>query len=144
MKRDEAPIIVEQDFDRSVSDVWNAITSIDEMRKWYFENIPDFKAEVGFCTQFSVDSGDRSFLHLWEVTEVVPQRKVIYNWKYEGLAGDSLAIFEVSGDDQSAHLTFTHRVLQDFPEDIPEFSRESGIEGWTYFINDRLKAHLDR
>jgi len=64
MKKDEAPVVVEQDFNRSVSDVWDAITKIDEMRKWYFENIPDFKAEVGFGTRFVVESGDRSFLHL--------------------------------------------------------------------------------
>ncbi len=142
MKINEEPVVVEQGFDRSASDVWNAITNIDEMRKWYFENIPDFKAEVGFCTQFSVESGDRSFLHLWEVTEVIPQRKVVYDWKYEGLDGDALAIFEVSGDDQSARLTLTLRVLEDFPDDIPEFSRESCIGGWDYFIKDRLKTYL--
>jgi hypothetical protein len=71
IKKDEAPIVVEQNFDRSVSDVWNAITDVGEMRGWFFDNIPDFKAEVGFRTQFLVESTDRSLLHLWEVTEVI-------------------------------------------------------------------------
>ena len=143
MRINEAPIIVEQNYDRSVSDVWNAITEVGEMRKWFFDNIPDFKAEVGFCTQFPVESADRSFLHLWEVTEVVPQRKIVYNWQYEEFEGDSCVTLEVSGDNQSARLKVTLRVLADFPDDIPEFTRESGIGGWTYFVNDRLKAHLD-
>ena len=143
MKKEEAPIVVEQDFDRSVSDVWNAITKIGEMRKWYFENIPDFKAEAGFVTQFVVESGERNFLHLWKVTEVDPQRKVVYNWKYQGIPGDSYVTFEVSGDEKSARLRVTTLVQESFPEDIPEFSRESCLGGWTYFIKDRLKAYLD-
>jgi uncharacterized protein YndB with AHSA1/START domain len=104
MKKEDPPVIVEQDFDRSVSDVWDAITQIDEMRKWYFENIPDFKAEVGFATQFVVESGNRSFRHMWTVTEVDPHRKLVYDWKYEGLAGDSFVSWEVSGEKKSARL----------------------------------------
>ncbi len=42
------------------------------MRKWYFENIPAFKPEVGFETQFNVQSEERNFLHKWKVTEVQP------------------------------------------------------------------------
>ena len=143
MRTHEEPVVVEQEFNRPRADVWNAITKIEEMRNWYFENIPDFKAEVGFCTRFPVDAGDRIFLHLWQVTEVVPQRKVVYNWKYEGHAGDSLISFEVSGDEHSCQLRVTMQVLEDFPEDIPEFTRESCVGGWTYFINERLKAYLD-
>ena len=143
MRTHEEPVVVEQEFNRPRADVWNAITKIEEMRNWYFENIPDFKAEVGFCTRFPVDAGDRIFLHLWQVTEVVPQRKVVYNWKYEGHAGDSLISFEVSGDEHSCQLRVTMQVLEDFSEDIPEFTRESCVGGWTYFINERLKAYLD-
>ena len=52
------------------------------MRKWYFENIPSFKPEVGFKTQFNVQSQHRNFLHIWKVTEVVPKKMITYNWKY--------------------------------------------------------------
>ena len=141
--KNEDPVVIEQDFNQSVADVWNAIVKINEMQKWYFENIPDFKAELGFCTQFMVESGGRNFLHLWEVTEVIPQKKVVYNWKYEGFTGDSFVSFEVSGNEVSAHLIVTFRVVENFPEGIPEFSRESCIGGWTYFIKDSLKNYLD-
>jgi len=143
MKRDEEPVIVEQGFDRSASDVWNAITDIDEMRKWYFENIPDFKPEPGFRTQFPVVSGDRVFVHQWEVTDVVPGRKVVYNWRFEGLAGESSASFELTGDEHSARLVLGILILQDFIDDFPEFTRESCVGGWKYFINDRLKTYLE-
>ena len=143
MKSDEAPVIVEQDFEKSTSVVWNAITDVDEMRNWYFDNIPDFKAEVGFNTQFLVESGGRRFVHLWEVTEVETLNKVVYNWKFEGYPGDSYVSFEVSGDDESSQLRVTAEVQESFPRNIPEFTRESCMGGWTYFINQRLKAYLD-
>ena len=41
-------------------------------------------------------------------------------------------------------LRLTHHVQESFPEDIPEFKRESGIEGWTFFIKKRLKEFLDK
>ncbi|MHA1916673.1 MAG: SRPBCC family protein, partial [Promethearchaeota archaeon] len=81
MKKNEEPIIVEQFFNASIESVWNAITNVDQMRQWYFENIPSFKAEVEFETQFNVQSQERNFLHMWKVTEVVPMKKIVYNWK---------------------------------------------------------------
>jgi len=29
-------------------------------------------------------------------------------------------------------------------EDIPEFKRESRIEGWEYFIKERLREYLEK
>jgi len=48
MRKNDEPIIVEQTFNRSIDTVWNSVTEIDQMRQWYFENIPSFKPEVGF------------------------------------------------------------------------------------------------
>jgi len=31
-----------------------------------------------------------------------------------------------------------------FPDDIPEFKRESGVEGWNYLIKKSLKAFLEK
>ena len=43
-------------------------------------------------------------------------------------------------DEMLARLT---AIIEDFPEDIPEFSRESCNKGWEYFIQNRLKVFLD-
>ena len=40
-------------------------------------------------------------------------------------------------------LRLTDQTLESFPDDIPEFTRESGIEGWTFFINKSLKEYLE-
>jgi uncharacterized protein YndB with AHSA1/START domain len=144
MRKDEEPIVVEDTFNASIDAVWKSITEIDQMRQWYFENIPSFKPEIGFETQFSVQSEERNFLHMWKVTEVVPLKMISYNWKYEGIAGDSEVVFELFEEDNLTKLRLTHQVLESFPEDIPEFKRESGLEGWTFFIKTRLKEFLGK
>ena len=143
MRKGDQPIIVEQSFDASIESVWKAITDVDQMRQWFFENIRSFKPEVGFETQFNVQSGDRNFLHKWKVTEVMPLKKITYNWKYEVYPGDSFVVFELFGQNNLTVLRLTHKVLESFPQDIPEFRRESGVEGWTYFIKQCLKEFLE-
>jgi uncharacterized protein YndB with AHSA1/START domain len=144
MRKDEDPIVVEQTFKTSIDTVWKSITEIDDMRQWYFENIPSFKPEVGFETQFNVEGQDRNFLHMWKVTEVVPLKKITYNWKYKDYAGDSDVVFELIKQNNLTTLKLTHKVLESFSDDIPEFSRESGIEGWNFFIRKRLKEYLEK
>lgn len=72
MKKNEKPIIIEETFEKDSQSVWNALTDPDQMREWFFENIPDFKPVFGFKTFFTVDVGERSFLLLWKITRVVP------------------------------------------------------------------------
>lgn len=144
MKRDDEPIVVEQTFNAPIDTVWKAITQIDLMRQWYFDNIPAFRPEVGFETQFNVSSGDRNFLHMWRVTEVVPRQKIAYRWRFAGIPGESLAVFELSKGRKSTTLKLTCLVHEDFPEDIPEFTTESCMAGWEYFIKKRLKEYLEK
>jgi uncharacterized protein YndB with AHSA1/START domain len=144
MRKNDDPIIVEQTFNTSIDRVWSAITEIDQMRQWYFDNIPSFEPEVGFETQFNVQSQGRNFLHMWKVTEVVPLKMITYNWKYEGYPGDSFVVFELFEQNDLTKLRLTHQVQENFPEDIPEFSRASCLEGWTFLIKRSLDEFLER
>ena len=76
------PIIVEQLFNRSIEEVWNAITEVEQMKKWFFEQIDAFQPVTGFETQFDVQVEDRNFRHLWRLTEVTPMKKITYSWNY--------------------------------------------------------------
>ena len=142
MKINDAPIIVEQTFNSSVGSVWNSLTEIGQMRQWYFENIPAFKPEVGFETQFNVQSTERNFLHIWKVIEVQPLKMIKYSWEFEEYPGKSTTAFELSREDNLTKLRLTVETLENFPEGIPEFTRESCIDGWKYFINNRLRDYL--
>ena len=106
MNVNEAPVIVEETFDASSQSIWNAITVVDEMREWYFDNIPAFEPRVGFETQFMVISEGREFPHLWKVTEVVPLKKIAYEWRFGNYPGQGLVTFELT-EQGGAHLAET-------------------------------------
>ena len=144
MTESSEPIVVEQVFDASKGTVWRAITDREQMVRWFFENIPAFKAEAGFETQFNVESGERDFLHMWRVTEVVPLKRIQYDWKYDGYPGDSFVVFELSEQGDKTTLRLAHQARESFPEDIPEFRSENCLAGWTYFIRERLAEFMDR
>lgn len=142
MKTTEQPVIVTNIFNKPVNEVWNAITIKEEMIQWFFDNILEFKAEVGFKTQFNVQAPSRDFMHLWEVTEVISQKRLVTNWKYEGVEGNSLVYMELEDLGKQTKFTLTTEVLEDFDDAIPEFKRESCVAGWNYFINERLTEYL--
>ena len=143
MKRSDDPIIVKEYFDADPASVWNAITELDQMRQWFFENIPDFNPQVGFSVEFDVNAGERIFPHHWTITRVETGKLIEYNWNYTGYTGDAIVIFEVIPVNGSTMLRLTNIVTEDFQESIPEFKRESCIGGWNYFIKQRLKEYLD-
>ena len=65
-----------QKFDVSLPTLWKAITQLDQMKQWFFTNIPTFKAEVGFQTTFKVENEGRVFHHIWTITEVKEDHKI--------------------------------------------------------------------
>ncbi|MGK7393820.1 MAG: SRPBCC family protein [Candidatus Cyclobacteriaceae bacterium M3_2C_046] len=138
------PVIVEQTFDTSKENVWYAITQLDSMKGWFFPEIASFEPKVGFETGFVVQNEDRIFPHVWKLTEVIPFKKITYDWRYEGYPGQALVEFELFPLTDQTKLTLTHTVLEAFPDHIPEFKRESCVEGWQYFIQNSLKDYLSR
>lgn len=143
MKTSEEPVVVEQSFAASPDEVWRAITEVDRMRRWFFDNIPDFKPEIDFEIRFSVHSGGREFLHVWKITESVPGERLQYDWSYDGYPGDSFVLFELLPDEKATRLRLTATVREDFPDDVPEFKRESCQAGWEYFIQRQLRSCLE-
>lgn len=142
MKNTDKPVVVKQTFDVSREQLWNAITDVEQMRQWFFDYIPAFKPVEGFETRFAVETESRTFPHLWKLTEVIPEEKIIYDWRYEGYPGRALVTFELVDEGDDVKLVVTHDVMENFPDDIPEFSRESCQGGWEYFIQQSLQEFL--
>lgn len=127
-----------------ISKVWNAITNKEEMKLWYFD-LAAFKPEIGFQFQFSGGpSPEKQYLHLCEITEVIPQKKLTYSWKYDGYEGCSFVTFELSEQENKTLLILTHIGIDTFPKDNPDFAVKNFIEGWTHIINISLKNHLEQ
>ena len=143
MKSRQNPIIVETQFNNSKKAVWSAITQLNKMHQWYFDNIPNFKPEIGFETSFLVQVEDRKYTHLWKVTEVIPYEKITYEWRYEEVPGLGIVTFELFEEENMVRLKLTNEGLSSFPNDIPEFTEESCRAGWTYLITKSLVDYLN-
>lgn len=138
------PVIVEQNYNASIAKVWNAVTLVSQMKNWYFDSLVSFEPVVGFETEFNVSSNGKDYLHIWHVKEVIPEGKLTCSWKFGGYTGESLVTFELSKENNLTKLKLTEFGIETFPQDNPDFTRKSRIEGWTYFINKRLKEFLEK
>ena len=136
-----SPIKLSYPFEVDVNHMWLALTDLTAMRKWFFAEIPDFKAEEGFEITFDIQGKSRVFPHHWLIMEVVPLSKIVYNWNYIGYDGDSYLTFELEKSDIGCTIHLTIKIIEDFDDRIPEFKRDSWIGGWNYFM-DRLNQHL--
>src|SRR6185503_4778121 len=96
-------IIVERTFDAPIARVWKALTDVDQMREWYFD-LKEFKPEPGFEFEFIVEHEGMKYHHLCRVTEVVPQERIAYTWRYKDEPGDSLVTFELAADGDKTKL----------------------------------------
>jgi len=134
-------VVLERSFNAPVARVWKALTDADEMRIWYFD-FKKFKPEVGFEFEFTVEHEGMKYHHLCKITEVIPQKKLAYTWRYQGHEGDSLVTFELFAAGDKTRLKLTHEGLETFPK-LPSFARKNFLKGWTELIGASLKNFLE-
>jgi uncharacterized protein YndB with AHSA1/START domain len=136
------PFVIERTYNAPIAKVWKAITDREQMKQWYFD-IAEFKAETGFKFQFSgKGSKGEQYLHLCEVKEVVPNKKLSYSWTYDNYEGYSVVTFELFDEGGGTRLKLTHEGLESFPA-LPDFARESFAAGWTQIIGTSLKDYVE-
>jgi uncharacterized protein YndB with AHSA1/START domain len=137
------PFVIVRVYNAPVEKVWKAITDPVDMKQWYFY-IPDFKAEIGFEFQFEGGADDRKYTHLCKITEVVPNKKLAYSWRYEGHGGNSLVSFELFAEGDKTRVKLTHAGLETFPADQPDFAKENFEAGWNEIIGTSLKEYVEK
>jgi uncharacterized protein YndB with AHSA1/START domain len=138
------PYVIERTYNAPVAKVWKAITNKDDMKKWYFD-LPEFRAEVGFEFQFTGGKDENNqYLHLCKITEVVPEKKLTYSWRYDGYAGISYVTFELSGEGNQTKLKLTHEGLETFPASNEDLSKRNFATGWSEIIGTSLKTFVEK
>jgi uncharacterized protein YndB with AHSA1/START domain len=134
-------VVIERTFNAPIARVWKALTDVEDVRRWYFD-LKEFKPEVGFEFEFTVKHEGMKYHHLCKVTEVIPQKKIAYTWRYKGEPGDSLVTLELSADGNKTKLRLTHEGLETFPK-TPAYARKNFVKGWTEIIGASLKNFLE-
>jgi uncharacterized protein YndB with AHSA1/START domain len=135
-------VVVERTLNTPVAKVWKALTDVDQMRQWYFD-LKEFKPEVGFEFEFVVEHEGNTYHHLCRVTEVVPQKRIAYTWRYKGEPGDSLVTFELFEEGQITRVKVTHTGIETFPK-TPAYARKNFEAGWTAILGSELKQFVER
>jgi uncharacterized protein YndB with AHSA1/START domain len=135
-------IVVERTFNAPVGRVWTALTDVNEMRQWYFD-LKEFKAEVGFEFAFVVEHEGNTYDHRCQITEVIPQKKIAYTWRYEGHEGNSLVTIQLFPEGNKTRLKLTHTGIETFPK-TPAYARKNFESGWTAIIGSELKQFVEK
>jgi uncharacterized protein YndB with AHSA1/START domain len=134
-------VVIERTFNAPIARVWKALTDVEDMRRWYFD-LKKFKPEVGFEFEFVVEHEGMKYHHLCKVTEVIPQKKIAYMWRYKGEPGDSLVTFELSAKGDKTRLRLMHTGIETFPR-TSAYARKNFESGWTTIIGSELKKFLE-
>src|SRR5947208_15224637 len=108
-------VVIERTFNAPVAKVWNAITDAEEMRQWYFD-LKEFKPEIGFEFEFTVEHEGNRYHHLCKITEVISQKKLAYTWRYANVEGNSLVTFELFAEGNKTRLKLTHEGIHTLPK----------------------------
>jgi uncharacterized protein YndB with AHSA1/START domain len=135
-------VVVERTFNAPAARVWKALTDANQMQEWFFD-LKEFKAEVGFEFAFVVEHEGNTYDHRCKITEVIPQKKIAYTWRYEGHEGNSLVMIELFPKSDTTRLKLTHTGLATFPK-TPAFARENFEKGWTQIIGSELKQFVEK
>ena len=136
-------VIIERVFDAERSLIWQALTEKDLMKLWYFD-LNEFKLEKGFVFRFTgCSAAGTNYTHTCEITEIIPQKKLSYTWRYDGYEGISLVTFELFDEAEKTKLILTHSGLDTFPSDIPDLAIHKFEEGWIEIINNSLKLFIE-
>ncbi|MES2389652.1 MAG: SRPBCC domain-containing protein [Bacteroidota bacterium] len=136
------PIVVERLFRASPERIWQALTDLDQMKKWYFK-LDAFKPEPGFEFQFRSGTSDGTqFLHLCKITKVVPCKMLAYTWQYQGVPGLSEVSFELFAEGTGTRVVISHSGTDSFVSAGPDFALASFTKGWTYILNISLATYL--
>lgn len=137
------PFIIERVLNASVATVWQAITGNEQMKQWYFD-LPGFTTQPGYTFTFKGGPPDKIYVHLCRVTEVIPNKKLCYTWRYEGYEGDSLVSFELFEEGAQTRLRLTHSGLETFPAANPDLAKHNFVAGWTDIIGRSLPEFLEK
>ena len=138
------PVIVEQICKAPVEKVWQVLTDRDDMKQWYFE-LHEFRAEVGFEFRFwGGPAEDHQYLHICKITEVVPNQKLSYSWRYEGYPGQTIVSFQLFANAENTLVRLSHSGLETFPTENADFAPENFVEGWNWIITKSLKEFLEQ
>jgi uncharacterized protein YndB with AHSA1/START domain len=132
-------IRIERTYNKPISKVWSAISSGEELSKWFMES--DFQPEVGYNYTFIQHFDDGGKLTTrGQVLEVEPMNLLTYTWLVDGTKVDGIVKWTLNELGDSTQVVIEHESLEyenEDPEIIKWFKDFEG--GWGYKLADLEK-----
>ncbi len=136
------PIVVEDTYNAPIDIVWNALTTREELSKW-FHVIDEFIPEAGYCFVFYTGGEEQKYEHVCRIIEIQEKKKLVFTWQYMDITGCSVVIFDLQDSGVNTFIRLTHENADVFPQDNPLFSMETMITEWHNMINIYLKEFAE-
>jgi len=136
------PLVVERTLNAPAALVWQALTTREALSQWSFE-MPDFRPEVGCEFTFDGEKDGVKYHHHCRITDLIPQKRMTWLWRYVGHPGDSQVTFDLLAEGARTRLRLTHIGLETFPPG-PDFARENFLAGWTHLLGASLPEFLSQ
>jgi uncharacterized protein YndB with AHSA1/START domain len=134
---EQPPFIIERTFNAPVARVWAALTDKEEIKRWSF-TIASFEPVVGYEFSFWGGTETNGYTHLCQITDVIPERKLAYTWRYENIIGITRVSFELFPEGSKTRLRLTHEGLENLAHAGPDFARTNFMAGWTSILDQGL------
>ena len=103
LDRRTEPLVVERTLNAPAALVWQALTTRDALGRWSFE-MPDFRPEVGCEFTFDGEKDGVKYHHHGRVTDLIPQKRMAWSWRYVGHPGDSQVNFDLLAEGARTRL----------------------------------------
>lgn len=136
------PIIFTERFDTTPDQIWQALTNVEAMKKWYFD-VQDFVAVEGNDFYFYESGETREFLHRCKITRIEPPIVFAHTWSYpDHSKGSSLVTWEIMPEDDKTLVRITHDGVENFADGGTAFLRENFAAGWEAIMKNLLRNYL--
>ncbi len=134
------PIVKEITINAPVTKVWQAISSKDDLAKWFHPS-DDFKLEIGHTFHMTGQHEGKEYPHTMTITEIIPEQKLGLDWYIEGDAGVTQVTYELKAEGDKTKVKLTHTGFDKYAEG--EANRNDYNGGWEHVLNTLLKEYVE-
>lgn len=134
-------IIIEEIMDAVVGKVWKAITTKEDLNRWFFE-IDDFELRNGFVFTFYEGGEEQKYKHTCKIVDIVFQEKFSFTWEYPDIVGCSVVTFYLYPEKGKTKVKLVHEGIDSLPANKPDFNFTGLEDGWKEIIGISLKEYV--
>jgi len=126
-------IIKQHVYHHSIHDVWKAISSANQISKWFIQ--ADFEAVVGYAYTFTHEQTTIT----GRVLKANPVHELEYTWIVQGTEVETTVSWHLEESEAGTLLTLTHSGISRYPGETAMVMFENFRGGWVSCLSNLMK-----